>query len=403
MKKIVRLSTALYKNIGTSKDLSQNRYRSVADAIAHLEPSQPLYALYPQRVMDTAKDFMQAFSGTTLYAVKTNTDPIMLKALSAAGMKTFDVASLQEIRDVRKVLPRADLYFMHPVKSPEAIREAYFGHDVRRFVLDSEDELYKILRSTDLAQDLELFVRIALPKNEAAQIDFSSKFGAAKDEAIELLKKCRSISSKLGLSFHVGTQTIETQKYALAVSYASTILRESKIDIDVLNVGGGFPVRYLDDVCSLEDCFDTIDKALKNEGLDHIPLIAEPGRCLVAQGADLIARVELRKGKLLYINDGVYGGLFDASNWLGLRYPVRAVSCDSAFSGETMPFKLAGPTCDSLDMMDGPFVLPSDIGMGDWVIFENAGAYSQSLRGNFNGFGDADTVCIYESRDSKSS
>ncbi len=279
---------------------------------------------------------------------------------------------------------------------PEHIRAAYFDYGVRHFVLDHEEELYKIMRETDLAQDLNLTVRIALPKNDSALIDFSAKFGASYKEALELLEMCRPVSKVLGISFHVGTQSTDPESWRRAISYAAKLIKTSDVPVDSLNVGGGFPVPYVgDSLSSLEEYMQTITETLNEEKLSHLELMAEPGRVLVAKGAQLVTRVELCKDKRLYINDGVYGGLFDAASWVGTQYPVTAISSDRPFDGDMDDYTLAGPTCDSLDMMAGPFNLPADIGMGDWIVFNNVGAYSQTLRSDFNGFGHADKVCIY--------
>ena len=368
------------------------------DIVLKARPAKPLYVFFPNIIERNAKAFLDIFPGKPLYAVKTNPDGSVLRVLGRAGIKAFDVASLAEIQLVKSLFPRSELHFMHPVKMPEDIRAAYFDYGVRHFVLDHEEELFKIMRETELAQDLSLTVRVAMPKNEKALIDFSSKFGASFTQAMDLLQKCRPVSQMLGMSFHVGTQTTDARAYARAISYCARILEASDVEIDTLNVGGGFPVLYDGDVniCDVADCVHAIQSTLEKHKLTHIGLIAEPGRVLVADGAKLVTRVELRKDDILYINDGVYGGLFDAAKWVGTRYPVSAISCDRPFDGKTRAFKLAGPTCDSLDMMEGPFMLPHDIGIGDWVVFDKAGAYSQALRSDFNGFGHADIISCPE-------
>jgi ornithine decarboxylase len=393
MSKIIPVSRAHAKKPKYADKIS---YKSLEDAVLKLRPSKPLYVFFPKRIEKAAENFIRHFPGKPLYAVKTNSDRIALQALKRGGIKSFDVASIEEIRHVSSIIPDAELYFMHTVKAPEDIREAYFKYGVRHFVLDSEDELYKIMRETDLAQDLNLFVRLSLPKNDKAQIDFSSKFGAPYDVALDLLKKCRPVSKTLGVSFHVGTQTTDASAYQRAIAYVAGLLLESNVKIEVLNVGGGYPVPYADDdnICTLQDCINTIKEALLETGLAHLELLSEPGRVLIAQGCTLVARVELRKDDLLYLNDGIYGGLFDACDWLGLRYPVKAIHGSEPLAEGLMPFRLAGPTCDSLDMMQGPFMLPADIDMGDWVAFENTGAYSQAMRSNFNGFGLAESISI---------
>ncbi len=389
---------------GSALHTSSIQPKNLQDVVLQHRPAKPLYVVFPDKIRQAAQDFCAIFPGKALYAVKTNPDPQVIRAMKQGGVKGFDVASLEEIRLVRQMAPRAELHFMHPVKMPEDIRAAYFEYGVRNFVLDHEDELFKIMRETDLAQDLNLTVRIALPKTDKALIDFSGKFGATMAEAIDLLNKCRPVSQKLGLSFHVGTQMSDPAVYARAISYAADIISACGVKVDTLNIGGGFPVAYEGDenLQSLGDYMQDIKTALIKSGLGKIKLLAEPGRVLVAKGAALVARVELRKGDMLYINDGVYGGLFDAADWVGTQYPVQAVSCDRPFTAETRAFQMSGPTCDSLDMMKGPFVLPGDIGIGDWIVFENTGAYSMALRSNFNGFGHADTVYIQDRRSSKS-
>jgi ornithine decarboxylase len=330
-----------------------------------------------------------------MFAVKTNPHAHVIKNLYKAGVRTFDVASAEEMRLVKSVAPFAELYYMHPIKSQESIREAYFVHGVRHFVLDHEDELYKIMRETELATDLNLYVRVTLPKNENAYIDLSSKFGATPEEAVALLRQCRNVCQKLGVAFHVGTQITESSAFANAVTIVKSVIAQSSVKVDVIDVGGGFPVAYADeDVPSITNCIDVIKTAIACADLEDMELIAEPGRALVAQSGSLIVRVELRKGNRLYLNDGTYGGLFDAGPLLGTRFPVRAFRNGNDMSSEMADFTFAGPTCDSLDMMDGPFKLPADIDMGDWIEIDNLGAYSQSMRTNFNGFGASETVLL---------
>lgn len=367
--------------------------------VARLQPSRPVYTLRPDMVEATARHFRAAFPGRPMYAVKTNPHDSVIAALIRGGFDAFDVASLEEVKLVRKISSTATLYFMHPVKSPEAIRAAYTRYGVRAFVFDCEDELHKILRETGYAKDLSLFVRVALPKNTKSAIDFSSKFGALPDDAARLAAIARPFAKTLGISFHVGTQIAGAAAYGAGIDCVAAIMARCGVTIDTIDVGGGFPVPYpgQEDVPTLEDCVAAMTSAIARNGLEHMPLLAEPGRYMVALSGSLIVRVELRKGDVLYINDGTYGGLFDAGAQLLQRFPVRAVRPGRA---DDLPvaikdFRFAGPTCDSLDMMDGPFTLPADIAMGDWIEIAHAGAYSACTRTNFNGFGAAETICLF--------
>jgi len=372
---------------------------SIDDLVSELKPQHPLYVLRPQALAQAARDFSALFPGDAMYAVKCNPEKAVLQTLYKNGIRSFDVASLEEVRLAAKATPKARLYFMHPVKAPEAIREAYAVHGVRAFVLDTQEELFKILRETDLAHDLELFVRMSLPKNSSAAIDFRTKFGATPEDVALLLQQCRPVAARLGVCFHVGTQTMNPSVYARAINMTAAVIAKSGVRVDALNVGGGFPVPYPGRAAppSTAQYIKTITGAMKKHGLSGMPLLSEPGRVLVAGSSSLVVRVEQRRDDLLYINDGTYGGLFDAGRWLNFRYPVRLIRPGAVLAHpETQPFRLAGPTCDSLDMMPGPFDLPADVRTGDWIEIGNAGAYSRGMRGNFNGFGKSDIVALYD-------
>lgn len=367
-----------------------------ASVVAQLRPEVPLYIIRPDVLAETARDFVRQFPGTPMYAVKCNPDRLVLQTLWRSGVKSFDAASIDEVRLVRKTLPKAKIYFMHPVKAPEAIAEAYNVHGVRAFVLDTVDELYKILKSTHLAADLELFVRLALPKNDQALVDFSGKFGAKPDDAVVLLQKCRTVGAQVGVSFHVGTQSLEPLVYDRALAWAAGIIDRSGVYIDALDVGGGFPVQYPDsNPPPLSAFMDAIRAAADAHGLAGIPLLAEPGRALVATCGSLVVRVEQRRGDMLYINDGVYGGLLDSGPLLKMRFPAQAVRKGKK-APATVAYSFAGPTCDSIDMMPGPFMLPADMAEGQWIEIGCMGAYSGCVRTNFNGFGKARTIALYD-------
>lgn len=371
---------------------------SADNVVATLRPEVPLYIIRPDVLADTARDFVRQFPGNVMYAVKCNPDRLVLQTLHRNGVKSFDAASIEEVRLVRKAAPKAKIFFMHPVKSPEAIREAYDQHGVRSFVIDTVEELYKILNATNLAADLEIFVRLALPKNESAAIDFSGKFGALPDVASVLLQKCRTVAQQVGLSFHVGTQSLSPAAYDRAIAQTAAVIKRTGVTIDALDVGGGFPVQYPDsNPPPLCDFMAAIKGAVAKHGLSHVPLLAEPGRALVATCGSLVVRVEQRRGDVLYINDGVYGGLFDAGPLLKQRFPVQVIRKNRV--GKNSPtalFSFAGPTCDSLDMMPGPFELPADMATGQWIEIGCMGAYSAGMRTNFNGFGAARTIALYE-------
>ncbi|MBY0331775.1 MAG: type III PLP-dependent enzyme [Acetobacteraceae bacterium] len=380
---------------------------AVADLVAMLRPEEPLHCLRPAAIEAAARDFVQGFPGETLYAVKCNPEPAVLRALWRGGVRHFDCASAAEVALVRTMFPEAGIHFMHPVKARGAIREAWGAQGVRDFVLDSAEELAKILAETGgagaaeglgLGLGLGLVVRLALPKGEAA-LDLSGKFGAAPEEAAALLRAARPHAARLGLSFHVGSQCADPLAWGRAIALAGRVARAAGVAVDVLDVGGGFPAAYpgLEAPPPLGAFFAEIEDAAEEAGLGHCTLWAEPGRALVAGGASVVVQVQARRGDALYVNDGVYGALSDAAPRMGFRFPCRLIRPDgTAPAVAQRDFALFGPTCDSADVMPGPWPLPADVAEGDWIEIGQLGAYGTALRTAFNGF---DRAGLAEVRD----
>src|SRR5271170_2004358 len=193
----------------------------VDDLVATVRPEEPMHCLRPGTLVATARDFVAAFPGDVLYAVKCNPEPAVLRALWAGGVRHFDCASPAEVALVRLMFPDATIHFMHPVKARGAIREAWARHGVRDFALDSPDEFFKLrgeIAATGVAGELGLIVRLALPKGQAV-LDLSGKFGAALDQAVALLRAARPHAARLGVSFHVGSQCLDplAWRHALAL------------------------------------------------------------------------------------------------------------------------------------------------------------------------------------------
>ncbi len=375
----------------TGFDIAVPAFASAEEAVSVCGDDRPVHCLYPQRIAAAARAFRNGFPGTVMYAVKCNPTPAVLALLARAGIRDFDVASIAEIEAVRRAVPKARLYFMHPVKSRSAIRHAWLA-GIRDFALDSMAELAKIEEETGTT-DLDLFVRLGLPKGEAA-LDLSGKFGVYGDEAVALLRHARKRSRRLAVSFHVGSQCMTPRSFAAAIARVREVVDAAGIAIDSLDVGGGFPVAYPGMTPpALERFFVAIDEAVRAHGFGDAPLLCEPGRALVAEGGSVLARVELRKGERLYLNDGTYGALFDAGA-IAWRYPVRLVRPHNGSRAPLRPFSFYGPTCDSLDAMPGPFWLPDDVNEGDWIEIGNLGAYGIAMRSRFNGFYSEHTVAI---------
>ncbi|WP_415315065.1 type III PLP-dependent enzyme [Candidatus Pelagibacter sp. Uisw_137] len=362
------------------------KFKTVDDLINQLKPEKPIYCIRKKSIQLASTYFRNKFPGKVLYAVKTNSHPEVLKKIVESGIENFDIASIQEIKDIRAINPNAKCSYMHTVKSRESIKEAYFNYNVKAFSLDTKDELIKIIETTNEAKDLELFVRVAV-SNEHAEIDLSTKFGSSISEANGLLRLTKQYAKKIGLSFHVGSQCMHPISYTKGIADIGNIIKKTKIIPDYINIGGGFPAIYPDLVPqSLDNYFEEIKKGLSNLKLEKLPeILCEPGRALVAESGSTIVRVNLRKKQKLYINDGTYGTLFDAGT-PNIVYPSRLIKSGKAISKKLTAFDFYGPTCDSMDYMRGPFLLPNNIKENDYIELGQLGAYGLTFRTQFNGF-----------------
>lgn len=353
-------------------------------------PDQPAILNRPHAAARAARFFVEKFPGKSLYAVKANPSPELLRVLWDTGVTHYDVASITEARLVRTTLPEATLCFMHPVKASGAIREAYRDHGVRVFSLDSLEELEKIKAATaddagNAAEDLTLCVRLRV-SSEYSELSLASKFGCDLADAAELLQATRQAADSLGVCFHVGSQAMSPHAYVQALEKARAAIVDASVLVDIIDVGGGFPSIYPGmEPPPLEDYFGVIDRTYESLPVSYsAELWCEPGRALCAEYNSMIVRVEKRRGDELYINDGAYGALFDAAH-VGWRFPVKLLREEA--SDEFVPFSFYGPTCDDMDHMDGPFELPADIKAGDYIEIGMLGAYGAAMKTAFNGFG----------------
>ena len=347
-----------------------HQHHSAHGLIQALSPVEPVTLVRPHAARRAARFFIERFPGTTMYAVKANPSPDLLRVLWDSGVTHYDVASIAEVRLVARTLPQATLCFMHPVKAEEAISEAYWKHGVRTFSLDTLDELEKIVRATEGAQDLNLLVRLRV-SSDHSKLSLAAKFGAEPDEVAELLMATRQAADALGICFHVGSQAMTPHAYAQAMERVRAAIVAASVTVDIIDVGGGFPSSYPGmEPPPLDAYFDTIHRSFESLPISYsAELWCEPGRALSA-----------------------YGALFDAAH-VGWRFPVTLLR-DAESDAETVAFSFYGPTCDDLDHMAGPFFLPADIKAGDFIEIGMLGAYGCAMRTKFNGFGADETHVV---------
>lgn len=368
-------------------------FTSAAELLRHRRPERPVLALRPHAAQRAASWFLANFPGRVLYAAKANDAPEIIQALVDAGVRSFDVASLAEIERIARV-EGAELYFMNPIKSRGAIVRAYRDFGVRSFAFDSDAELDKIVEETRGADDLNLYLRVACP-NTHSLIPLEGKFGVSSADAPALLLRARQIARKLGLTFHVGSQAVVPAAFGEALRQIGQLIVTSGVLVDAIDIGGGFPSRYPhSDPPELATFMDEVVRVADELAVKHnCELMCEPGRALVAEAESVIVRVDARRGNALYVNDGAFGTLFDAA-FSGFRFPAKLVATSRRRMKPVAEFSLYGPTCDSMDYLPGPFVLPACVREGDYIEIGQVGAYGRVLANRFNGFGEYEEAIL---------
>ena len=388
----------MFRTLSFWGSLELHTYPDARSVVRDISPDEPVILNRPHAAARAARFFIEKFPGKSLYAVKANPTPEVIETLWDAGITHYDVASIAEVRLVREFLPEAVLCFMHPIKTPKAIAEAYHQHGVKTFSLDSVEELEKIVdacrdpESGDAATDLRLCVRLRV-SSEFSELSLASKFGCDLTEAPELLQLARQHCDWLGVCFHVGSQAMSPFAFVQALDRTRAAIAEASVVIDMIDVGGGFPSIYPGlEPPPLEDYFQIIHQHFYALPIAYnAELWCEPGRALCAEYSSLIVKVEKRRGDELYINDGAYGALYDAAH-VDWRFPVRALEDDLRDADHDFAFY--GPTCDDADYMAGPFPLPGDIQAGDYIEIGMLGAYGAAMKTGFNGFGNAEQYIV---------
>jgi ornithine decarboxylase len=378
-----------------------NFFADAAELSQRLDPHEPVFCFSPQALRLRVKEFLDGFPGEVAYAVKANPGEHVLLAASGAGLKLFDAASVHEMKHVRSVAPRARFHYHNPIKSREEIEEAYRVYGCTRFAADDLQEIYKIAHTIGHSSDIEIAIRFRLPRlGGSSAHDFSSKFGATRPEAVELLKSVVALGFSPAMTFHPGSQCTDPVAYVRHIAAAAKIGRRAGVRLAALNVGGGFPADYRDEaVPPLKIFFDAIKQASEKEfGAEMPRLECEPGRGIAAPSTSLLTRIKLAKHTRneVFINDGIYGALMEVYQVPDIVPPARAIRDGSLLGGRTRPWTIYGPTCDPLDKLPVKFELPIDLREGDFIEFGSVGAYGAATSTRFNGYGGAPTYFVRE-------
>ena len=381
--------------IGPGKLLGpRDQYQSVAEMLREQAPRQPVYCIFPHAYRESTRAFLQGFPGRVLYAVKANADQQVLNLLIEAGVRHFDCASLPEIELLHRVCPEGTKYFMVPTRIRDAARVAQAECGVRHFMVDHLDGVPLLAGEIDMARSV-VFARIAV-HHKSAMADLSIRFGAQPQDMPALLQSIRDHGAEAAVAFNVGSSVTDPEAYRYAMNVTQEVLAKLPFKIRLLDVGGGYPKSYPGFIVpGLDAYFAAVRQSFAAlEMADDAEVLGEPGRALAGPGMSAVVEVLLRKENRLYVNDGMYG-IFWELRFVGHDgFPVRAYREGAPHRGETMPFIVNGPTCDSKDTLPGMVELPQDIRIGDHLEFGNIGAYSLSGRTDFNGYFSDHVVTI---------
>ena len=315
------------------------------------------------------------------YAVKANPDKRVLKALVQEGAG-FEIASSAELDLLLGLgVPPAEIFYSNPVKSRAAITYAA-ARGVEWYVLDSVDELRRI---HEVKPDAKMYLRLLTP-NIGADWPLSGKFGVGATDTREIIATAARLGADLaGITFHAGSQCRNPQNWRVGIEKARSVfdaMLKAGLKPRLLDIGGGFPVRHVKPIPSIEVIGGVINDALKAFPED-VKIIAEPGRYLVSDAGYFVCRVigtATRSGKRwMHWDAGLFGGSMESME--GLKYRLRTDR-----SGPDVPWFIAGPTCDSVDVVLRDEAMPSDLQEGDFIYLKNAGAYTTAYASEFNGF-----------------
>ena len=352
--------------------------------------SKPFLLLDSNIVRDKTHRFKAAMPRVhPHYAVKANPDPRVLKTLIQENVN-FEIASVSELDLLISLgVPAKEIYYSNPIKSRDYLKYSS-SKGVEWYALDSIEELRKIV---SIKPDAKMYLRIDTP-NIGSDWPLAGKFGTHLSDIKEIITEAVNLKADLaGVTFHVGSQCRNPLNWQVGIERAKKIfitMHRVGLNPRLLNIGGGYPVRYVNPIPSIEVIGEIVNAAVSDLPED-IRIMAEPGRYLVSDSAYFVCRVvgtATRSGKRwMYWDAGMFGGVIEITE--GLRYEILTDR-----KGQSIPWTIAGPTCDSVDILMRDEMFPADIQEGDFIYIPNAGAYTTAYASNFNGFPLPDVVVL---------
>lgn len=368
------------------------------DNLDMLNYPTPFFVFDLNRLRQNYRHFKKILPSVDIhYAVKCNPHLNILSTLGQSGSR-FEIASYEELKLLKKIsVDPKDVLYSCPVKPPIDIKRCHKA-GVYRFVFDSFLELEKI---AELAPGSSVYLRLIV-SDVGSKWPLSRKFGASSHEALHLMQYALELGLKpIGLTFHVGSQSTMVEAWDIALQLCGNVMKEllaNGIKLEMLNMGGGFPVKYTEPIPTMDEIGQTIKRSVKQHLPYKVNLMIEPGRAIVGDTAVLVSSVigrAQRSGKnWLYLDVGAFNGLMETTSCQGsLEYPLDS-SKDQNNGREKIDFTITGPTCDSLDTMFENVKLVNNMDLGDHIYIRSAGAYTLSYASSFNGFGPPKTYFV---------
>lgn len=357
------------------------------------EEENPILLFCPDLLKAQAKLFLDCFNGTVAFATKANPSPDIIKKLFEAGLKTFDVASINEIELVQHNCPTAELHYNNPIRSKREISIAY-EKGIRSFSVDRLSELNKLRQCVEPTHTT-LSIRFKLDL-ESGEYNFGSKFGASIEEAKQLIKQAEQQGFKIAIAFNVGTQCNSPNPWIEYLKAAHQLMEETGTHkVEWINIGGGFPSYRTLEKPQTKQILEAIEKTVRTLFKNPPRLICEPGRSLVADAFSLITTIKaIPSDNHLFLNDGIYGTLSELL-LVGIANRIEAFSPKGQKrKDEVQEMVIFGPTCDSVDVLPAALNIPKDIATEDYLIFHGLGAYSTSTCTRFNGYGNYQIINV---------